>query len=490
MTVKMTVKQTDLDAFTSSNVQLYGYIPSGEKVPEGEYLIDYTGEAREEYEYDLWGSPATGYVYFDYLFLKPTDGFKIDSAEVNNKVGTNAIGQPIYEDYVLTVSDGGMKAQINEDIESNGWIINTSEAGVIVEFYTFTQSDFDVFDSYGITALMNGEHLTVDYVMVGGDELILNIDLSNKFSFCDESVYFEYLNDISETNKIYFTNSNDDKTATLSLIIPSDYASTNSLIVDTLIFDVTGANNIYITDDPTLKAINSERYTSEPDIQDVKDWGEFILSVKKYPFKMPDSYVGGDENVQLATRSLTTTAPIIINENLIIDVGEIEVLPVNGNLVDYKNSKCILHLPFIKPVELDVNYVIGNKINVKFKVNLNSGDLLVLVSSDSYGGVFAQFNDKIGFDVPYISNAYSVGDDVFNVDSDVYNDVNQCYVELLTFENPFSGAFFNVPVKDYGTLNGYVGYVEVGNIELKSNCYSEEKEQLISLLKNGVIIYD
>lgn len=493
MTIRYDVSQTDLDTFSLNNLSLYGHMNSGRPVDEGEYPITTTGEARVGYEQDVWGEIQTVYAYFDYIYLKANDGYSIVSASIQDFVGENALGQPMYETYNLIIVDGGNVAEIRKSIKPESWDLSVSESVVVIDFYKFTEDDINKFFELDIDVKLNGDLVNVNDIMVGGDELILNISVDNNYAFFEKnsetSVNFKYLNDVGEEKTINFILSEDDKKAALSLLIPEDYETTSSFNLDYIIYDVSGMNNIYVTNKETLKSINSERYTvSSISGEPPKDWGEFILSVKKYPFKIPNNYLGESEKVLLADRELDTLAPVIINENLIINIGDITVNGVNDNSLDYINSKCVLHLPFIKPVELDVNYVIGSTINVKYKVSLNSGDVLVLVSSDVYGGVFAQFNDKLGFDIPYIANSYVETTNVFNIDSSVYNDVKQCYVELITYDSPLDGDVFNIPVKDYGSLNNRNGYFEVTNINLKTSCSSDERNQLISVLKNGVII--
>lgn len=483
--------QTDLDDFTSSNVQLYGVISSGSNVPHGDYLVDYTGQAGVEYEAtDMFGNKVTRLQRFDYLYLKPVDGFKIDSADVTYKE-INGIGMPVTREYVLTVSDGGMKAKIDIDLGTGQtervWKIDVSESVIVIDFYTFTQTDFENFDIYGINGFLNNSPLKMGDVLNGGDVLKLEIDSSNKYVFSEIELYFQYITTDSEVGRVFFDVSDGRKTANLALTIPDDYLSTDILNLGLIVYDVSGANYIYVVNDEILKDVSSQRYTWEGN-SEFKDWGEFILSVKNYPFKIPTELIEPSSKIKLANRELNVEAETLLSENLIINVGSIYVEPINNNVLDYKNSKCILHLPFIDPVELNPEYVIGEHISVEFKVNVNSGDLLTLVSSESYGGVFAQFSSKIGFDIPYLGNPYQSGNSVFNVAADVYNDNRQCYVELVTYENPLGEDLFNVPVKDYGKLSEFKGYVEIEKIELKSKCYSEEKQVLLNLLMDGVII--
>lgn len=491
MSILFFTYQTDLDAFAASNVQLYGVIPSDTKVPEGEYLVDYTGQAGVEYETtNMFGNPTTSLQRFSQIYLKPIDGFKINSASVTYKE-INGVGMPVTSEHILTISDGGMKADINVSLGTGQtdrvWQLDVSENITIIDFYKFTQTDFENFDSYGINAFLNSLPLEIGDVLNGGDVLSLEIDLSNKYVFSDNELYFQYITAESKIAKVFFDVSEARKTATLALTIPDNFLISDILNLGLIIYDVSGANHIYVVNDEILKEVSSQRYTWEGD-SDFKDWGEFILSVKNYPFKIPTELIEPPSKIKLASNELNSEANTLLNENLTINVGSIYVEPINNNVLDYKNAKCILHLPFIEPVELNPEYVIGETISITFKVNVNSGELLTLVSSETYGGVFAQFSSKIGFDVPYLGNPYRSGNSVFDIAADVYNNNRQCYVELVTYENPLEGDFFNVPIKDYGILSNCVGYVEVENIDLKSRCYGTEKQELVNLLRAGVII--
>lgn len=494
MAIRLKLEQSDLDAFTNNRVTMYGHMNVDREVPEGDYLINSVGHVRHAYEGEAWGSPTTLYAYYDYVILVADDGYKIDLATVKDKVGEDMIGNPMYDTYTLELFDGGLKAKLVTNLNDiQEWNINTSENIVIVDFYTFNQNDLNNISNVGAVGKINDVSLSVGDIFRGGDILTIEINPDNSKSFNINdgvtSVNFKYVNSSDELEIINFILTDNNKIAKLSLTLPENYSETNSFNFGTITYDVSGANHIYVTNKSKLESINSERFTVPTSVGgEIKDWGEFILSVTRYPFKIPNDYLNDESSVILANRVLDTKAPVIINENLVINVGDIHVSGENNNLLDYVNAKCILHLPFIKPVELDINYVMDYKITIEYKVNLNSGAVLVLVSSDKYGEVFAQFNDKIGYEIPYIGNAWVNSNDIFKINSSVYNDNRQCYLEVINFENPLKDGFFNSPVKDMGTLNGNVGYIEVNNIDLKVNCYSDERNMLTNILKSGVII--
>ena len=114
-----------------------------------------------------------------------------------------------------------------------------------------------------------------------------------------------------------------------------------------------------------------------------------------------------------------------------IDLGEIYVPRKHNNSYDYMNTDALLHLPFSNAIDLDLEYVIGCHVGVKYVLDLYSGYVTINISSSRVNKVIRSETLKIGRDIPFIRR---VGGDTINqlsTSGGVNNGVLTPFIELV-----------------------------------------------------------
>lgn len=259
--------------------------------------------------------------------------------------------------------------------------------------------------------------------------------------------------------------------------------------------EVLSSNNVYSIDNEILKEVNSVRIETTIDGQ-IFDYGQYILSVLKLPFDISGDLLGGKDNIILGGKDTSVLADTLIEDHITYNLGVISVPVVNDNALDYVNTIANLHLPFSPPIEIDLEYVIGCELSIEYVLDVYQGSVVINVISTKTDGDnpfslnISSTNVDIGVSVPFMSaNDFgSITNDNYISGSD--NGVRVAFIELVKDVLILENGFFTSPVVDESVLLGNTGYVEVEHINLKSNASKSEKDMLVSLLKQGVIIND
>lgn len=243
-------------------------------------------------------------------------------------------------------------------------------------------------------------------------------------------------------------------------------------------------NRLHLMDKKALEDFSKVRLVDvDAEGNEKRNYSSYIVNMLQLGFKLPDKYVAGESVIKLDTLATGVLTPIYNDDDIIIDLGSITIPPSNSSL-DYFNNTFELFLPFIEsPIDLLSDLVIGKTLKVEYVVNLYSGDLTVNI----FNGLETPFHSStstIGRNVPVkisIDTSYNM-----TGTSGVLNDVMRAYVRHSKPEL-VEGQFCNLVSKE-GAIGVYKGYLEVDNIELKGKALSGEKQQILAVLRNGVII--
>lgn len=255
------------------------------------------------------------------------------------------------------------------------------------------------------------------------------------------------------------------------------------------ISNVQGFSNLYKMTNTTLDSLSRERFNKEtliigssPDvITTVNDYGKNISSLSVYPFELPESVVGDDNNIQLGSHQATTVAPFITTNQIKIDVGSITVPLVYNDFNDYQGT-VVLYLPFVNAINLNINDVIGKTVSVNMIVNLFNRKTTINIIVDGF--IIDTSNDTIGSELPFIlgeNNSVSG-----SVNSELINTIRKAYITIRR-PKPVSDPQ-GYDTLEQGELDGLTGYVECSNINLESMATVSEQEDIQLLLQRGVYI--
>ena len=248
--------------------------------------------------------------------------------------------------------------------------------------------------------------------------------------------------------------------------------------------NVSGFNHLYFVDKNTLKSLASERFatggTSKVDL------GTFIINVLELPFKLDDSLKGVETPIVLGYTLANTKAVELVRDELVIDFDSIHIPNKYNNSYDYLNTEIRLHAPFSNIINLDPNYIVGYDINVKYIIDLYTGEGTINITSSKINRVIHSEAVKIGRNIPFIRYNNDV---VNNISSNngVNNELLSPYIEVIR-NIPYYDNVFTNEVITYGQLNNVKGYVTVNNIILISSATQQEKNEIVNLLRNGVYI--
>ena len=255
------------------------------------------------------------------------------------------------------------------------------------------------------------------------------------------------------------------------------------------ISNVQGFSNLYKMTNTTLDSLSRERFNKEtliigssPDvITTVNDYGKNISSLSVYPFELPESVVGDDNNIQLGSHQATTVAPFITTNQIKIDVGSITVPLVYNDFNDYQGT-VVLYLPFVNAINLNINDVMGKTVSVNMIVNLFNRKTTINIIVDGF--IIDTSNDTIGSELPFIlgeNNSVSG-----SVNSELINTIRKAYITIRR-PKPVSDPQ-GYDTLEQGELDGLTGYVECSNINLESMATVSEQEDIQLLLQRGVYI--
>ena len=275
----------------------------------------------------------------------------------------------------------------------------------------------------------------------------------------------------------------------LSASTTNSYALNNTTFTTvTVIPTVLGVNKVYKinpSDIPTLLTKKMEFLTGSTTIQ----YGQNLLGLIELPFPIPSSMVLNTGNVKLGTYDTGIVGTVLNDDVLTVNLGSITVPKIFNNSLDYINTVSILHLPYCEPFNIENEYVIGQTLTIAYDVNLYSGSALIRITSDKTGGVIVTKNIDLNITVPFGANENNnVKGNLSNVELGGYNTVKTPYIEIVRNESVLPTGFFTVPVIDEKPLLNEKGFLKIEEIKLEINANDSERESIISLLNNGVII--
>lgn len=224
-----------------------------------------------------------------------------------------------------------------------------------------------------------------------------------------------------------------------------------------------GVLQIHKIDADTLKAFNDLRYYSGSLSQ--IDLSQYISSLKVI---FADATSTANDNILVSDINTEINAPKIDDDYITLDLGNVLLSGMYHNTLDKMYSEIFLNLPFVDVYKLDSVYM-NETINIKYRINLISGDGAIFISivRDSETFLIDVINVNMSFDLPYV---YPIESDIkqlntkiqavnFNVapyvtikqrlKADTNNNVYQCYkIDTPANEN----GYFKIERLDSDTI--------------------------------------
>ena len=244
--------------------------------------------------------------------------------------------------------------------------------------------------------------------------------------------------------------------------------------------------NIYLITNAELSELSKARYTNiDGKLQDL---GTFIVSLYKLPFILPSEIVVETKtDIMLGNNKVNVKSSLVNTDRLIIDFGDIEVPEKYHNIYDFINTTCILHLPYFDNIYIDVEYIVGQTINIKYVIDLYSGECSVNIYSSFLGDIMETRQSSIAQSIPFIQSNYnSVVGGLSSVNKNL---IEKPFIEVVR-NIPYNKSLniFGNNVVEYGKIGDYQGYLQCDKIVLETNATNQEQEEIKNILRNGVFI--
>ena len=226
-----------------------------------------------------------------------------------------------------------------------------------------------------------------------------------------------------------------------------------------------GVLQIHKIDADTLKAFNDLRYYSGSGSLSQTDLSQYISALKVI---FADATSTANDNILVSNINTGISAPKIDDDYITLDLGNVLLAGMYHNALDKKYSEILLNLPFVDVYKLDSDYM-NETINIKYRINLISGDGAIFISivRDSETFLIDVINVNMSFDLPYVypieSNIKQLNTKIkavnFNVSptvtikqrlkADANNSVYQCYkIDTPANEN----GYFKIERLDADTI--------------------------------------
>lgn len=254
--------------------------------------------------------------------------------------------------------------------------------------------------------------------------------------------------------------------------------------------NVKGSNSVYRIADSDLETFTHSRFQAVTLMGDLLDYGQFILGFIKLPFEIDPSLILGREQVRLGPVNTGVGGDVIGVDRLVIPLGSVVVPAPSLTSLDYQSTLCKLHLPYANPVPIDIQYVIGETITVELSINLYDGEAQYTLKSSKFDEVFDTVTCNLDIAIPFANVVGGIPNknNPSNVSVGVDNGIRTAFIEVERKPREMPDGFFTAAVNVEGTLQGKTGYFEVSHCELNVLATQEEKERILSALREGVIL--
>ena len=267
----------------------------------------------------------------------------------------------------------------------------------------------------------------------------------------------------------------------------SDITLNDNYVATLPVETIGGFCNLYKVTEKELSQLSKVRFQKDTTSDTVVDYGSSITQLYILPLNIPAEIIGDKSNIILGSFDSQVESTLLNNYTVDYDMGSISVPAKYNNAYDFINTTCTLRVPFFNAVALDPENVIGHTISIKFTLDLYSGNVTMNVMSDFTGGIIYSATANIVTQIPFIQKQ---NNSVVNQLSNVFKYVIATPVIEVVRNIPYQAdnSTFGRETVQVAKLSTVNGYCEVDNVNLVTLATNDEKDAIISLLKEGVFI--
>ena len=241
--------------------------------------------------------------------------------------------------------------------------------------------------------------------------------------------------------------------------------------------------HLYKTNNDELSALAKARFKDVSG--NTVDYGQYITALYRIPVDL-SNITGDTSNIMLGQYD-SMVASTLLNQYLLdIDGGAITIPEKFHNAYDYLTTECILHLPFLDEINLPPHYVVNQTINIKYKLDLYSGTLTASIYSSYLNSIVANTSGIIVTNIPFIQKQT---DNVVNSLTSVFTNLIPTAFMEVTRNIPYDNVnVFGKECVDFDMIGNKTGYLKCDNVALVTKATKNEKDEIMSLLKDGIIL--
>lgn len=180
-----------------------------------------------------------------------------------------------------------------------------------------------------------------------------------------------------------------------------------------------------------------------------------IISLCEYPFTVP---ANSPQQIVLGNVKLETTAAIVTNPMVTIDMGSLTLPEYWQNFLDYTNTKLAIFLPFIGFEQISIDYM-NCILSLKYNIDIVSGNCVAVLSANSLrnnlNSVVGQWTGNCNYQIPLSGRDYS------QMASQLWNTASSVASTLFASRTPINAGNIVNGVSNIGS--NVINMVETAN---------------------------
>ena len=328
-----------------------------------------------------------------------------------------------------------------------------------------------------VTEYVKGEPLEI--VVTAREGYYFSVAPVFKYSVNGELVSDSLTGDGTEKPTVFTKSYTGEETANFSNTATVGGLYGEAIIIPTVdIQSMYGIIKAYAPTAEQLQAIGEVRYVSLP-TGEVLDLGQYITSLRKLFIDLP--VTTQKEAVKLGGKATGVECLTLATDKITINCGSVAIAETYNNVVDYTNTTIDLYLPFIGFRPIATSKIMGRTLNIKYVVNVLTGDGVCCVYADEM--LIETFNCNLSFEVPYkLNNEFYSS--TLNIDSSyLYG-----FTPFVLIRTTQSITKPKCNDSKEGLLNTFNGFVVCTRVDNTLSISDKEKDEIDRLLTSGVYI--
>lgn len=243
-----------------------------------------------------------------------------------------------------------------------------------------------------------------------------------------------------------------------------------------------GLINIYQANSSKLEELENADTTTYP-------LYDYVISLKRLFINVEELQ---SKEITLGGHNTQVNGDLLKIDTKTLDFGTVEIPEKFGNAGDYTNTEIEIFLPFYGFASLENSKIIGEKINLIYKVNILNGKASILIY-DINETLINEFSCEIGYSIPYFIGGSGTtpserGSTQMGGQLSIRNSHLMGFVPYIITRSyeATQGIYKNdKAVKDFNNLSGFYKFEDV---ELdQQEMLKSEYDQIKNKLKEGVL---